>query len=171
MDPVTAVLARTWPVTLRTPRLVLRPVAPGDAPVMGELLTDPQVRAFLGGPACAERVEARQREYPAKPGAWAVAPAAGGAAIGLVTLAADYRREGRAEVSYQLLPAAWGSGLGREAVAAALAWWARTVPDGTPVIAVTQRANHRSRRLLAALGLQLADTFVEFGEPQCLYTT
>lgn len=56
-------------------------------------------------------------------------------------------------------------------VAAALARWARTVPGGPAVIAVTQRADHRSRRLLEALGLRLAETLVEFGEPQCLYTT
>ncbi|MGW6202031.1 GNAT family N-acetyltransferase [Streptomyces sp. NPDC055089] len=43
-------------------------------------------------------------------------------AIGLVTIGPDHRCEGRAEVSYQLLPSAWGQCLGREAAAAIAQW-------------------------------------------------
>lgn len=170
MESVESALARLWPAVLRADRVVLRPVTAQDAPVVRALLTDTRVRAFLGGPAREARVETRQREYPTTPGVWAVAPAAGGEAIGLVSITADSRCTDRAEISYQLLPSAWGQGLGREAVGAAVDWWTAAVPDGGPLIAVTQERNTASRRLLESLGMTLLDTLLEYGEPQCLYT-
>ncbi|WP_329020737.1 GNAT family N-acetyltransferase [Streptomyces sp. NBC_01601] len=170
MNSVDVALARVWPSEMCTDRLVLRPVAPEDATVVGELLTDTRVRAFLGGPVPEERVVARQRAYPATPGAWAVVLASGGQVVGLVTIGPDHRCEGRAELSYQMLPSAWGQGLGREAVGAALGWWTTAVPDGGPIVAVTQHANASSRRLLESLGMVLIDEFEEFEEQQCLYT-
>ncbi|WP_432137187.1 GNAT family N-acetyltransferase [Streptomyces sp. bgisy154] len=170
MDSVDAALERVWPSELRTDRLHLRPVTLEDSSLVRELLTDARVRAFLGGPASEERVAARQRAYPSTPGTWTVALADGGAAIGLVSISADHRCAGRAEVSYQLLPSAWGQGLGREAVGAAVGWWTSAVPFGGPVVAVTQAANTASRRLLESLGMVLVDELEEFGEQQCLYT-
>ncbi|MFD3662686.1 GNAT family N-acetyltransferase [Streptomyces sp. NPDC058659] len=170
MESVESALARLWPAIVRADRVVLRPVTAQDAPVVRALLTDARVRAFLGGPASEERVATRQREYPTTPGVWAVAPAAGGEAIGLVSITTDSRCADRAEVSYQLLPPAWGQGLGREAVGAAVEWWTVAVPDGGPLIAVTQERNTASRRLLESMGMTLLDTLLEFGETQCLYT-
>ncbi|MEU6406162.1 GNAT family N-acetyltransferase [Streptomyces sp. NPDC046985] len=170
MEPVDAALARRWPAVLRAERVTLRPVTHEDAPVVRAVLTDPDVRAFLGGAASEARIEARQREYPATPGVWAVAPAGGGEAIGLVSITADSRSAGRAEISYQLLPTAWGQGLGREAVGAAVDWWAAEVPDGGPLVAVTQERNTASQRLLESLGMTVLDTLLEYGEPQYLYT-
>jgi RimJ/RimL family protein N-acetyltransferase len=170
MDSVDIVLARVWPAELRTDRLLLRPVTAGDACVVRELLAHGQVRAFLGGPASEERVVARQRAYPETPGAWTIVHVDDGEPVGLVTINRDHRCEGRAEVSYQLLPDAWGQGLGREAVSAVVSWWTAVAPHGGPVIAVTQQANAASRRLLEAIGWVLIDEFEEHGELQCLYT-
>jgi RimJ/RimL family protein N-acetyltransferase len=167
---VSVALERQWPAELRTARLLLRPVTADDAPIVATLLTDLQVRAHLGGPASAQRVARRQREYPRTPGTWAMVPAHGAEAIGLVTITPDHRCEGRAELSYQLLPCAWGSGLGQEAACAAIRWWHRAAPDAGPLVAVTQQANRRSRRLLESLGMVLLDEFVEFDEQQCLYS-
>ncbi|WP_370138380.1 GNAT family N-acetyltransferase [Streptacidiphilus sp. EB103A] len=171
MYSVAEVLARCWPLELRTDPLVLRPVQERDAGVLGVLLTDPQVGRFLGGPAGDERVARGLREYPVTPGCWAIEPAGeDGAAVGLVTIGADHRCEGRAEVSYQLLPAQWGKGLGKEAVGAAVAWWG-TVAGAGSLVAVTQRANTGSRRLLEGLGwVLLDDGLEEYGALQCLYT-
>jgi hypothetical protein len=72
-----------------------------------------RVRAHLGGPVTQERVAARQAAYPTTAGAWTVVRVADQQPIGLVTIGADHRREGRAEISYQLLPSAWGEGLGK----------------------------------------------------------
>ncbi|MFH8257710.1 GNAT family N-acetyltransferase [Streptomyces roseolus] len=168
---VDTVLRRAWPAELRTGRLLLRPVGPADGHLVRELLTDGRVRAFLGGPASPERIAARQTAYPKTPGAWAVVRADDQGPVGLVTIGADHRREGRAEVSYQLLPSAWGQGLGREAVAAAVGWWTGAVPGAGPLVAVTQEANTASRRLLEAIGFVLVAEFEEHGARQCLYGT
>ncbi|MEU4077639.1 GNAT family N-acetyltransferase [Streptomyces venezuelae] len=159
-----------WPTELRTERLLLRPVTPADADVVRELLTDERVRTYLGGPASPERVAARQAAYPQMPGPWAIVRVVDDRTVGLAGIGADPRREGRAEISYQLLPTAWGCGLGREAVAAIVGWWAAAVPDGGPLVAVTQAANARSRRLLESLGMVLVDELDEHGSRQCVYT-
>jgi RimJ/RimL family protein N-acetyltransferase len=170
INSVDVALGRVWPAELRTDRLHLRPVTAEDAPLVRELLTDPRVRAYLGGPASDERVAPRQAAYPATVGAWTLVRVADHQAVGLVTISPDHRCEGRAEISYQLLPSAWGQGLGQEAVAAAVSWWTDAVPAGGPVVAVTQKANTASRRLLESIGMTLVDEFEEHGEPQCLYT-
>lgn len=69
-------------------------------------------------------------------------------------------------MSYQFLPEHWGKGYAREAVGAVVA----RVLEGTPsVVAVTQEANDRSRRLLEAVGLEHAESFVEWDAHQVLY--
>jgi len=151
---------------------VLRPVSEQDAGILGELMRDPQVRRFLGGPASEERVDRGRREYPVTPGSWAVEPDGAGTAVGLVTIGADHRCEGRAELSYQLLPAWWGNGLGKQAVGAAVDWWSEAAVGCGPLVAVTQRANTRSRHLLESLGMiLLEDGLQEYGALQCLYTS
>ncbi|MCV2460961.1 GNAT family N-acetyltransferase [Streptomyces sp. ICN988] len=90
--------------------------------------------------------------------------------IGLVTIGADHRYEGRAELSYQPFPAACGEGLGREAVAAAVRWWTDAVPGGGPLVAVTQKANRASGRMLEAIGMTVVEELDEHGARQCLYT-
>jgi len=167
---VNEVLARCWPVALCPGPVVLRPVSEQDGAVLAALMTDPQVRRYLGGPASEERVARGRREYPGKPGCWAVQPADSDEAVGLVTIGADHRVQGRAEVSYQLLPSVWGKGLGKQAVGVAVDWWNKAAVDGGPLIAVTQRANIASRRLLESLTMVLLDDRMEeYGELQCLY--
>ncbi|WP_053760202.1 GNAT family N-acetyltransferase [Streptomyces sp. AS58] len=170
MDSVATALDRIWPSELRTDRLLLRPVTTEDGLLVHELLTDDRVRAHLGGPVTEDRVAARQAAYPTTAGAFTVVRVADQRPIGLVTIAVDHRCEGRAELSYQLLPAAWGEGLGREAVAAAVSWWTDAVPGGGPLVAVTQKANSASCRLLEAIGMTVVDELDEHGARQCLYT-
>ncbi|MEU0213916.1 GNAT family N-acetyltransferase [Streptomyces sp. NPDC006265] len=169
MKSVSIALNRVWPTQLRTDRLLLRPVTREDGPLVDELLTDDRVRAHLGGPATQDRVVARQAAYPMTAGAFTVVRVADQRQIGLVTIGADHRCEGRAEISYQLLPAAWGEGLGREAVAAAVSWWTDAVPGGGPLVAVTQKANRSSCRMLEAIGMTVVDELDEHGR-QCVYT-
>ncbi|GGS28847.1 hypothetical protein GCM10010269_79460 [Streptomyces humidus] len=170
MESVDTALDRLWPAELRTDHLFLRPVTHEDGYLVHELLTDDLVRAHLGGPVTQERVAARQAAYPATAGAWTVVRVADQQPIGLVTIGADHRCEGRAEISYQLLPAVWGEGLGREAVAAAVSWWTDAVPGGGPLVAVTQKANLASRRMLESIGMTVVDEIDEHGARQCLYT-
>ncbi|WP_327378071.1 GNAT family N-acetyltransferase [Streptomyces sp. NBC_01216] len=151
--------------TVVTERLLLRPVRSGDVPAVTRLWTDPEVRRHLGGPVAAQVVRIRQRRVVGAPGVHAVVRAADGALLGLVTVEPE-ARNGETEVSYQFLPEHWGQGYAREAVAAAVA---RALEDTPGVVAVTQEANHRSRRLLEAVGLTHAKSFVEFDAHQVLY--
>ncbi|MEU8545260.1 GNAT family N-acetyltransferase [Streptomyces sp. NPDC048717] len=170
MESVNTALDRVWPAQLRTDRLLLRPVTLEDGSLISELLTDDRVRAHLGGPVTADRVAARQAAYPTTAGAFTVVRVADQRPIGLVTIGPDHRCDRRAEISYQLLPAAWGEGLGREAIAAAASWWTHAVPDGGPLVAVTQKANRASCRMLEAIGMTVIDELDEHGARQCLYT-
>ncbi|MEU3610264.1 GNAT family N-acetyltransferase [Streptomyces sp. NPDC035033] len=150
---------------LRTARLLLRPVRGADVPALTRLWTDPEVRRHLGGPVVEPVVRIRQRRIVGAPGCHAVVRAEDGVLLGLVTVEAE-GRGGEAEVSYQFLPEHWGSGYAREAVAAVVA---RTLETAPSVVAVTQEANHRSRRLLEAVGLEHAGDFVEWEAHQVLY--
>ncbi|MFF4169464.1 GNAT family N-acetyltransferase [Streptomyces sp. NPDC001744] len=149
----------------RTDRLLLRPVRGGDLPAVTRLWTDPDVRRHLGGPVTGPVIRIRQRRIVGAPGFHAVVRPEDGVLLGLVTVA-DGGRGGETEVSYQFLPEHWGRGYAREAVGAAVARALERVPS---VVAVTQEANHRSRRLLEAVGLRHAESFVEWDAHQVLY--
>ncbi|MEU7014008.1 GNAT family N-acetyltransferase [Streptomyces sp. NPDC046385] len=151
--------------SLRTERLVLRPVKARDLPAVTRLWTDPEVRRHLGGPVIDSVVRIRQRRIVGASGFHAVERAADGAVLGLVTVEAG-ARDGETEVSYQFLPEHWGQGYAREAVAAAVE---RALGDTPSVVAVTQEANARSRRLLESVGMAHADSFVEWDAHQVLY--
>ncbi|MDC2952913.1 GNAT family N-acetyltransferase [Streptomyces gilvifuscus] len=159
--------ATWWPRSLSTPRLHLRPVEPGDVPVHSRMWTDAEVRRHLGGPVDAEVVRARERLCVGAPGLLSIVRRADDEVLGSVLVQPD-ARDGRTEVSYQLLPEHWGHGYAREAVTA-VADWATAAAPGRDLVAVTQEANTRSRRLLEALGATLAERFVEFGRAQVLY--
>ncbi|MFI8370136.1 GNAT family N-acetyltransferase [Streptomyces sp. NPDC085466] len=162
---MTASPPRTPTAGLRTERLLLRPVRSADLPVVTRLWTDPEVRRHLGGPVIPPVIALRQRRIVGAPGRHAVVRAEDGALLGLVTVE-EAGRGGETEVSYQFLPEHWGSGYAREAVGAAVAHVLETAPS---VVAVTQEGNHRSRRLLEAVGLEHADSFVEWDAAQVLY--
>ncbi|GGY44938.1 GNAT family N-acetyltransferase [Streptomyces tanashiensis] len=150
---------------LVTERLVLRPVRSGDVPAVTRLWTDPEVRRHLGGPVIESVIRIRQRRIVGAAGFHAVVRAEDGVLLGLVTVE-DAGRNGETEVSYQFLPEHWGRGYAREAVGAAVA---RALESAPSVVAVTQEANHRSRRLLESVGLEHAESFVEWDAHQVLY--
>ncbi|GAA3106230.1 GNAT family N-acetyltransferase [Streptomyces rectiviolaceus] len=160
-----------WPATLTADRLVLRPIETGDVPVMARLWTDEAVRRHLGGPVDKETLRLREQHCVGAHGAFSVTLRTNGSVIGGVQLEPDSRLAGRTEVSYQLLPEHWGFGYGREAVAAAVAWVREAAtPEGAEVVAVTQEANTRSRRLLESIGMEQTEAFVEWGAAQVLYS-
>ncbi|MEU6883002.1 GNAT family N-acetyltransferase [Streptomyces sp. NPDC046712] len=152
-------------VALTTERLLLRPVQARDVEAVTRLWTDPEVRFHLGGPVVDQVVRIRQRRVVGAPGVHAVVRASDGILLGLVTVE-PAARDGETEVSYQFLPEHWGQGYAREAVAAAVD---RALESTPSVVAVTQEANDRSRRLLEAVGMVHAASFVEFDAPQVLY--
>ncbi|MFE7553433.1 GNAT family N-acetyltransferase [Streptomyces gardneri] len=155
----------TPPAPLTTDRLLLRAVRRGDLAAVTRLWTDPEVRHHLGGPVTEHVIRIRQRRIVGAAGCHAVIRAEDDVLLGLVTVEPG-ARNGETEVSYQFLPEHWGKGYAREAVGAVVA----RVLEGTPsVVALTQEANHRSRRLLEAVGLEHAESFVEWDARQVLY--
>ncbi|KQX50139.1 hypothetical protein ASE09_17735 [Streptomyces sp. Root66D1] len=152
-------------VPLTTERLLLRPVRASDVPEVTRLWTDPGVRRHLGGPVTEQVVRIRQRRVVGAPGVRAVLRAADGVLLGIVTVE-PAARDGETEISYQFLPEHWGRGYAREAVAAVLDVTLRGTPS---VVALTQQANHRSRRLLEDVGMSHVSSFVEYEAHQVLY--
>ncbi len=155
-----------WPVALTTDRLRLRPVEAGDHPLLRALWSDPVVRRYLGGPVAADRIAQRLAKAPGRPGHFTVV--LDEAPIGRVTVDQDHRAAGRTEVSYEFLPSVGGRGLAAEAVAEVLRWVRATDP-ARELVAVTQSANRRSRRLLERLGLSAAARLAEHGAEQVVY--
>ena len=150
---------------LTTDRLLLRTVRRGDLAAVTRLWTDPVVRHHLGGPVTEPVIRIRQRRIVGAPGFHAVIRAEDDVLLGLVSVEPG-ARNGETEVSYQFLPEHWGRGYAREAVGAVVARVLAGVPS---VVAVTQEANDRSRRLLEAVGLEHAESFVEWDAHQVLY--
>jgi RimJ/RimL family protein N-acetyltransferase len=157
---------------LRTARLTLREPEARDRDAIVELYSSPDVGAFIGGPRRREDIELALPRMPAgRPGLFVVDLV--GQMIGLVTLdRRDQSRRGHvdphggeAELGYLFLPGFWGFGYAAEACAAALAWFADTLP-GEPVVLTTQVANQRSMRVAAKLGFIEVARFEEFDAQQ-----
>jgi len=154
-------------VAIESGRLVLRKARDTDREGVVEVLTDPEVRAYLGGPRRREDVE-RSLDQAGTVGT--TAAAAGSYAIadkqatgppgflGLSRRPADRPGHvtgegGGLELSYVLRRDAWGAGLAFEAAAAALRTATAELPD-QPVLIVIQTANRRARRLSDRLGFR-----------------
>ena len=119
---------------------MLREPEAGDRAAVIELFTSPEVGTYIGGPRPREELEGAVPEVPGqRPGFFVVE--LDGAMIGIVTLdrrgperPGHIRPEGgEAELGYMFLPQAWGYGYATEACAAALDWFADTLP-GEPVV-------------------------------------
>jgi [ribosomal protein S5]-alanine N-acetyltransferase len=156
--------------------LDLRPVQPGDAPAVHQLLSDPEVATWLRpagvtGPFSLAECEAA---LPAQVAHWT--------AHGFgVWLAWDQRDcvgrcllkhsivdgRGEVEIGWAVARAYWGRGvgtsLGRHALAAA------AEKGLTNVVAFTRVDNHASQRVMEKLGLSYEREFVHAGLPHVLY--
>ncbi|MEO3874135.1 GNAT family N-acetyltransferase [Nonomuraea sp. B12E4] len=163
-------------------RLLLRKALDIDREGLIELATDPDVRAYLGGPRPRGDVERHIDAVGAAgltsaPGSFVIADLATNRLVGLLAL--DRRSADRPghvtdggeelELSYVLRRGAWGTGLAFEAATTLLRAAAGELPD-QPVVVMTQTANLRSLRLAARLGFRQVSTFEEFGAQQALGT-
>jgi RimJ/RimL family protein N-acetyltransferase len=165
---------------IESDRVVLRKARDADREGIVEVMTDPEVRAYLGGQRPRESVEqfldaAGTAGATAAAGSYVIADGQTDRFVGILRLdrrAADrpghVTGEGRElELSYVLRRGAWGAGLAFEAAAAVLRAAAGELPD-QPVLVVTQSANDRSRRLADRLGFQEVSQFEEFDAKQIL---
>ncbi|MBE1582580.1 GNAT family N-acetyltransferase [Nonomuraea angiospora] len=163
-------------------RLLLRKAHAADREGIIELMTDPEVQAYLGGPRPRGDVEQHfdavmTADATPRPGNYVIADGTTDRLIGTLMLArrsAD--RPGRVtedgeelELGYVLRRSAWGAGFAFEATTVALRAAADELPD-QPVLIVTQTANTRSLKLAARLGFRPVSTFEEFDAEQTLCT-
>ncbi|MFE9634260.1 GNAT family N-acetyltransferase [Streptomyces sp. NPDC006463] len=97
--------------------MLLRPWAPYDAPALVESCLDPEIRHWnrpdpLTLAGAEDRIARWHGRWQAEVAAiWAVAPAAGGPAVGSIGLADLDLRGGSGEIVYWLLPAGRGAGV------------------------------------------------------------
>lgn len=162
-----------WPpAPIRTERLVLRESEARDRAAFIELFASPEVGTYIGGPRPRDELERAVPEVPGRrPGLFVIERDA--AMIGMITFdRRDTARPGHVrpdagetELGYLFLPQAWGRGYAAEACAAALGWFADTLP-GEPVVLCTRTANDRAMRLAAKLGFIEVERFEEYGAEQ-----
>jgi ribosomal-protein-alanine N-acetyltransferase len=146
---------------LETPRLRLRPLAPGDLAALTRIWTDPEVsRLLLSRPRDRSEVEARLRGMLAHARLWGMWGIELRATDELVGRCGFYPYSGEGargggpepELAFLLARAQWGRGLATEAARAALAALLWTHPQARAVALV--RPEHAAcRRVLEKVGL------------------
>lgn len=160
--------------------VILRKARDDDREPIIEHVTDPDVRAHLGGPQSRATVardldESGVSAATETAGSYVIADKSTDVFLGTVSLTrrgvhhpGHIRASGEElELAYTLDPAAWGRSLAYQAATAVLRAAAAALPD-EPVIVVTQSANARSMKLARRLGFVPAMTFEEFGAEQTL---
>lgn len=147
---------------LVTKRLSLRQPSVSDVETLATLRANQEVRRHLGGTVMPMQALSKARDIVGSDDHFVVETRSGEVA-GLVSLT---RRGEEMELSYEFFPSRWSQGFALEACSALLQRPRR--PEST-VVAVTQRANERSKRLLAALGFVPREEFEQFGAEQVLF--
>lgn len=145
-------------VIAETDRLILRELAPADAPFLHALLTDADFLANIGdrGVKTVEDAEVAIRDrYRAAYadhgfGMWAVEGKAEGVPLGMAGLV-DRDGLDDIDIGYAFLPAARGRGYALEAARAVMALAA--AKGIAPVVAIVNADNAKSIAVLEAIGL------------------
>jgi [ribosomal protein S5]-alanine N-acetyltransferase len=143
-------------------RLRLEPQTAAHAEAMFTVLSDPAIYEFENAPPASlawlherfAKLETRRSADGAEQWLNWVLRERGGGLIGFVQ--ATVQADGRAFIAYELASAAWGRGLGREAVSAMSDELVAQYGVHT-LLAVFKRANMRSQHLLEALGFAVAE--------------
>lgn len=157
---------------LRTPRLLLRPVAEEHRPDLVALKSDPAAfGAMLGGARGAARAEAELAEdrayWDARGyGIWAVHAAGDGAFLGIAGLM-DHPDVGAVALRFALRPETRGRGLAREAARAVLAHG--RAAGLARIVAVAGEDNAASRAVLADVGMQEVGRFPRDGRTMLVH--
>lgn len=144
--------------TLGTDRLVLRALAPRDAPALFAIFGDPAVCRYWSRPALPDLHAAAElqgeiaRHFAARTlFQWGIAEQTTGAIVGTCTLAALSSEHRRAEVGFALGQAVWGRGYIAEALPTLLGF-AFAVLDLHRLEADVDPRNARSIRALERVG-------------------
>lgn len=154
--------------SLTTKRLMMQRPVLEDAHFIRALISDPDVRRFLGGPASNTQISNYLGCNPAI-AFWVVNLKSTKSPIGLVSIT-DHRDGDDKELSFQFLRSAWGMGYATEATSCILDH-AISACGISQLIAETQSANTSSRRLLTRLGMNEKYRVQRFGAEQIIYST
>jgi ribosomal-protein-alanine N-acetyltransferase len=145
---------------LRTRRLTLRPLEPGDVADLHAMMSDPQVMAFwdsieIAEPAATAEILTLQLQEVAAGAAicWTARRDAGEDFVGTCELSDVDMRHRRAEIGFMLARDAWGQGYGFEAAHAVVGHAAMTL-GLRRLSARIHLGDHRSVELLARLGFR-----------------
>jgi RimJ/RimL family protein N-acetyltransferase len=159
---------------IRTPRLRLRPATPDDAGFLVALMNDPSYLHFIGDRGVRTLEDARQYlasavvyRYDDGLGLNVVEALAGGQAVGICGLVQRPDLV-HADLGYALLPQHAGRGYAAEAARATLDHAFATLGLAR-VLAITRPDNLRSRRVLEAIGMRLAEEAFAGYEDRCVY--
>jgi RimJ/RimL family protein N-acetyltransferase len=165
------------PVTLETPRLILRQWQPSDHDEYLDLFADPEVARyiFLGRPVRREQLlevsagyleQWRERGF----GPFAVLDKTTGTWIGQLGLnhLAHWPGPDKVEIGWELQRASWGRGLATEGALAALGFGfrERRLPR---IISTTASGNLASRRVMEKIGLTYQGTRIISGTEVAWY--
>jgi len=144
-------------VSLRTPRLLLRPWRDEDVAAFAELSADPAVMEYLVPlPGWVARTRAHRDEHGF--GQWVVEIPGEASFIGVVglnTISYEAHFTPAVEVAWRLARAYWGRGYATEAAQAALDYGFEKLALAE-IVATTVPANRRSRRVMERLGMTRA---------------
>ena len=157
---------------LRTERLKLNAIHSSDFSFVQDLISDPKVREFLGGPVPSDRVSAQFAAYlagTANVGIWLARLQNSDQTLGLLVLSPHQSGEGY-ELSYQFFPDFWGNGYAFEACTRVLEH-SKTDLQLTRLMAETQTANLASCKLLERLGMIEKCRLTRFNAEQAIYLT
>lgn len=155
---------------METIRCSIYQVKESDYKDIIELFQNQKVREFLGGIRTEISIEETfvemlnsvdDSQY------WMIRHRRSNEFMGLVSLDPHHNGE-NVEVSYQLLPKWWGKGYATEVINRVIKF-AFEVLDINKVVAETQTANIRSKKLLERVGMELVTTYQRFNEEQSLY--
>lgn len=135
-----------------------------------QLVSDPIVREYLGGPIERENFEALFASYLTDDDEcwhWAIRVGERRGFGGLISLTPHHDSD-EYEISYQLVPSYWCQGVAAETVNALLEF-AFDDLELPRLVAETQAANTPSRKLLERLGFVVEKELMRYGERQLLY--
>lgn len=148
------------PVTLITPRLILRPLTEADVPALFAIFSHPDVMRYWSYPALndmaqaqemLQRIQASYREGSAL--RLGIERRSDGVVLGTCALFSFHAASRRAEIGYALGRPYWGAGYMHEALTA-LAAYAFTTLDLHRLEADIDPRNTGSARTLERLGFQ-----------------
>jgi RimJ/RimL family protein N-acetyltransferase len=160
------------PITLRTPRLILRPWRDEDGDAFAAMFADPEVMEFMmpvQDRAAIDAVIARVRGHFDQHGfGWWAAEVPGVAPfigfIGLWHIPFEAHFTPAVEVGWRLARAHWGQGYATEGARAALeVGFTRLGLD--EIVSMTVPANARSRRVMERIGMT-RDSADDFDHPR-----